>query len=139
MQQGQRVGTGVRARRFGEVDNGGVRHGQRGLAQIERRRKTFDRAVDDAVSVLGVDFAGDRHRQFVERAFGIEDVADIAEGAFLLMQLAILRYLDTPIDHVLAVMIARGQAQNLRDAFRRRLVAVAGGVGNANAHWSACL
>ena len=68
-----------------------------GLAQIEARRKAFDRAAHDALGVAGLDLALDLHRQLVEGAFGGEGVGDVAEGILVLIEPAIGRHVDPPV------------------------------------------
>ena len=103
-------------------------------AQIEARRKALDRAAHDAGGVLHVDFALDLHGELGERAFGGEGVRDVAERILVHVEAAVLRHVDAPVHDVLAVVIARREAQRLDHAAGRRVVLVAGLVRNADTH-----
>src|SRR4029077_19747326 len=59
---------------------------------------------------------------------------EIAERILVAVEPALLRQVDAPIGDVLAVMVARGQAQHLNDAGRRALVAVDRVVGDPDTH-----
>ena len=135
MQQRQRIGCRASARALSAKSTmaaSGSR--QRGLAQEQCRRKALDRAGDHAFGVVRIDLALDRDRQFAERPFGGEGMADVAEGVLVLVQQAILRQIDAPVDHILPVVIARGEPQHLGHAGGRRVVAIGGRVGDADAH-----
>ncbi len=134
VQQRQLIAAGGRARAVGEVDNGGVGLRELGLAQEQAGREALDRAGDHALGVLGIDLALDRDRQFAKRPLGGKGMADIAEGVLVLVQQAILRQIDPPGDHILSVVIARGEAQHLDHAGGRRVVAISRRVRDANAH-----
>src|SRR6185503_10543590 len=71
---------------------------------------------------------------FGERTLGREGVGNIAERVLVGIEAAILRHVDAPMHDILAVMIARGEAQGLDHAADRRVVVVAGLVRDANAH-----
>ena len=82
----------------GELDDRRIGARQRGLAQIEARRKALHRAADDAVGRLGLHFAFDAGREAArERSVGREGVHDIAEGVLVLVEPAILRNVDPPV------------------------------------------
>ena len=76
---------------------------------------TFDEALDrssyNPVRVAGIDLAFSQQRQLREWARGRERVAEIAEGILVGVKAAFPRNLDAPVDHVLAVVIARGQTE----------------------------
>ena len=117
-----------------EFADRGVRHGQRGFPQEQARRKPLDRAAHDALGIAGLDLALDVDRQFVERAVGGEGVGDVAERVFMLIEPAIGRNVDAPACDVLAIMVARREAQNLDHAAGRRVVAIGGRMRNADMH-----
>src|ERR1044072_3351567 len=103
---------------------------------LRRRGKS---AIPPSTSVSGV--AGryrpwaDRPRAgLVDRALGGKRVRDIAERVFMHIQAAVFCHLDAPVDDVLAIVVAGGEAKRLDDAADRRVVAIAGLVGNADAH-----
>jgi hypothetical protein len=133
VQHRQRV-VALAAHLAGEIRDRAVDLGQRGGAQIEARRKPLDRAAHDPGGVLHVDFALDMHAERVERAFGGERMGDVAERVLVHVEAAVLRDVDAPMHDVLAVVIARRQAQRLDHAVDRRVVVVAGLVRDANAH-----
>ena len=87
-----------------------------------------------AIGLLRFDLAVDRDCQFVERPVGGEGMSEVAERILVLMQDAVLRQIDAPVHHVLAVMVARGKPQRLRHRRGRRVVAIGGVVGNTNPH-----
>ena len=134
VQELQRVVAGRRAGRGGKAGDRVVGLGQRRLAQEQRRRKPLDRAGHHAVGVAGLDLAFDRDDELAERAVGGEGVADVAEGVLMLIEPAIGRHVDVPVDDVLAVMIARRQPQHLDHAGGRRVVAIGGSVDDADTH-----
>jgi hypothetical protein len=115
----------------GDIRIGG---GERGLAQIEARRKTLHCASQDSLRIAGLDLAFHRDRKFVQRAVGGEHMGDVAEGILVLVEPAIGGHVDAPARHILAVMVARGQPQHLNDARSRRLVAIAREVRDVDAH-----
>ena len=133
MQERQRV-VGLLACLAGKICDRAVGFGQRRGAQIEARRKALDRAAHDAGGILHVDLALDLHAEFVERAFRREGVGDVAERVLVLVEAAVFADIDAPAHHIVAVMIARGEAQRLDHAVGRRVVAVAGLMRNADAH-----
>src|SRR5271168_4340818 len=59
---------------------------------------------------------------------------DIAERVLMHMEAGVGGDVDLPLGDVLAVMAARRHPQDLNDAGRGRLVAVAGGMRNSQAH-----
>ena len=122
------------AARGGKGGDAGVGRGERGLAQIEARRKSLDRAAHDAVGVAGLDLALDHDGEFAERALGGEGVGEVAEGVLVLVEPAIRGDVDPPARHVLAVVVARGQPQHLDHAGRGRPVAIARQVRDADTH-----
>ena len=91
------------------------------------------------IGVLRIDLALHQHAKLLERAFGREDVGDVAERVLVLVELAVLGHVDPPIDDILAVVIARRQPQRLDDAVRRLAVAVDGLVGHLDAHSGATI
>ena len=72
--------------------------------------------------------------KFVERPVGGEHVGDVAERVLLLVEPRVRRHVDAPAHHVLAVVVARRQPQHLDHAGGRRIVAIVGAVGDADAH-----
>src|ERR1700742_5114023 len=58
----------------------------------------------------------------------------VAKRVLELADLAVLRHVDPPVDHVLAFVIARRQPQRLDDAPRRLAVAIDRFVGYLDAH-----
>src|SRR5262249_14741030 len=118
----------------GIIGNRRIRRRQRRLPQEQRRREALDRAADDAVRVLGLDLALDQHRELGERSGRRERVGEIAERVLLAVERALLREGDAPVRDVLALMIARGQAQHLNHAGRRALVTVDRLVEDPDAH-----
>jgi hypothetical protein len=61
-------------------------------------------------------------------------MGQIAEGVLVLVETAIGRQVYSPPRHVLTVMIARRQAQDLDHAGRRRLVAIGRAMRDVDAH-----
>ena len=104
------------------------------VAQEQAGREMLDRAAHDAVAVLGLDLALDQQPQGLERAVGAERVGDVAERVLLRVEPAVGRGVDAPVDHVLAVVIARRHAQRLDHALGRLVVAVDGFVRDSDAH-----
>src|SRR5215468_4671983 len=88
---------------------------------------------------MDIDLTLDRNRQFIEESLSRERMGDIAERVLVLMQPAILRELDSPADHILSIMIARGKAEHLRHALGWRVVVITGGVQNPDPHGRATL
>src|SRR5262249_46416530 len=101
------------------------------FAQIELRRKPLDRAADDAGCVLGIDLAIDREAEGAELAAGGKDMYHVAEGILPRPQHAALVEIDAPAPDILAVMVARRQAQH---RLGRPVVAVGGFVMDPDAH-----
>jgi hypothetical protein len=108
--------------------------GQRGLAQKKARRKALDRVAHHPVGILRFNDPGRGDGQIGERRVGRERVDDVAERIFLLVEAAIGRDLDPPVEHELALVVARGQPQRLDHAGRRRVVVVVGLVPHADTH-----
>src|SRR5262245_59979729 len=71
--------------------------------------------------------------QLLERAVG-QHMGDIAEGVLVHVEAGVGGDVDLPFRDRLAVVAAGRHAQDLDDAGGRRLVAVAGGMGNSQAH-----
>ncbi len=134
VQQSEHLAVGFVAARGGEGGDLLVGAGERRLAQIEARREALDGAAHDALGIARLDLALDRHGEIAEGAVGGEGVGDVAEGILVLLEPAIRGDVDPPARHVLAVVIARGQAQHLDHADRGLLVAVAGEVRDTQAH-----
>ncbi len=134
VQNGERVIPGLVTKRPGIIGNRGIRRRQRRLAQKQRRRKALDRTADEALGVLGLDLALHQHRELGERAGRRERVSEIAERVLVAVEPALLRQVDAPVGDILAIMVARGQAEHLNDARRRALVAVSSLVGDPNTH-----
>src|SRR5262245_52137573 len=134
MQQREIVATRIGAGGCREIDDRRVGLGQRCLAQKKLRRKAFEGTFDEAVGVLGVDFAIDLDAQFVERSLGRERMSDVAKRILMMMQTTIFGQIDPPGQDMLSFMVAWRQAQQLRHAGRRRVVGVGSCVGNLNAH-----
>ena len=63
-----------------------------------------------------------------------QDMRDVAERILVHVEPRIGGDVDLPFGDVLAVMAARRHAQNLNHAGGRRLIAIAGGMGNSQAH-----
>src|SRR5262249_24163763 len=124
MQQREIVATRTGAGGRCEVDDWGVRLGQRCLAQKKFGREAFDAAFDEAVGVVSVDFAIDLDAQFVERALGRERMNDVAERMLMMMQQTIFGQVDPPGQDMLSLMVAWRETQQLRHAGRRRVIAV---------------
>ncbi len=61
-------------------------------------------------------------------------MGDVAERVLLRLEPAVCGDVDAPVDHVLAGVVARRQAQRLDHAGARRFVAVDGFVRDADAH-----
>src|SRR5205823_5353998 len=125
---------GVAADGPGIIGNRRIGRRQGGVAQKQRRRKALDRALDHPLGVAGLDLALDQHRELGERTGRREGVRDSAERILMAVEPAFLRQVDAPIDHILAVMVARGQPEHLNDAGRRALVTVDRLVGDPDAH-----
>ena len=107
---------------------------KRGVAQEQARRETLDGAAHDAVGVLGLDLAVDLDAQFAERPVGGEHVGDIAERVLMGGKPGVGGDVDAPAHHVLALVVSRRQPQHLDHAGGRRIVAIDGAVGDAQAH-----
>ena len=107
---------------------------QRRVAQEQARRKPLDGAAHDAVGVLRLDLAVDLDAQLRERPVGGEHMRDIAEGVFVRGKPRVGGNVDAPAHHILAFMVARRQPQHLDHARGRRIVAIDGAVGDAQAH-----
>ena len=107
---------------------------ERGLAQIELRRKALERPEDDAARVESLDLADRRHGERRKRPVEREAVHDVAEGVLRGAQAAFDVEIDAPMRNVLAFMGARGETQRLDDGLRRALVTVMRLVTDAQAH-----
>ena len=107
--------------------------GQIGRAQEQARRKALVGAPEHAAGVLGLDQALDRDGEVGDRSVG-QDMRDIAERILMHVEPRVGGDVDLPFGDILAVMAARRHAQDLNDAGGRRLVAIAGGMGNSQAH-----
>ena len=107
---------------------------QRRVAQEEARRKPLDGAANEPVGVLGLDFAVDGDAQFLERAVGREHMGEVAERVFVADEFGVGGNIDTPVDHILALMVARREPQHLDRACGRRVVAADDAVSDAQAH-----
>src|SRR5215470_196482 len=108
--------------------------GKGGLAQEQAWRKALDCAVHHAGGVLRFDFALGKQPQLRDRAAGGKRMDDIAERVFMRLQPAVGRHVDAPIHYVLAIVVARRQAQRLDHAGGRCVVAIDGLVRDADAH-----
>ena len=108
--------------------------GQRRVAQEEAWRKPLDGAANEPVRVLGLDFPVDRDAQLLERAVGGEHMGDVAERVFMADQLGVGGDVDAPVDHILALMVARRDPQHLDRARGRRVVPADDAVGDVQAH-----
>ena len=130
MHTGEQAVQHVERPRLGAAKRGGVGGerpvgtGERGLAQEEGRREPLDRAAHDAGGVLGLDLALDHDAELRDRAGRGERMGDVAERVLAGLEPAIRRDVDPPVHHVLAVVVARRQAQRLDHARDGRLVAV---------------
>jgi hypothetical protein len=133
MQHRQRV-VALAAHLAGEIRDRAIDLGQRRGAQVKARRKPLDRAAHDPGGVLDVDLALDMHAERVERTFRGERMGDVAERVLVHVEAAVLRDVDAPMNDVLAVVVARREAQGLDHAVDRRVVVVAGLVRDADAH-----
>ena len=120
VQQPQRLVAAAPAHLAGEGRDRGIRRGQRRRAQKQAGREMLDRAAHDARGCPGSRPRPRPVRRSVsQRPVGGEGVGDVAEGILLRVEPAVRRYVDAPVDHVLAVVIARRHAQRLDHAFRR--------------------
>src|SRR5207248_1705641 len=81
-----------------------------------------------------VDLAFDLDAKLGERSLGGERVGDVAESVLVNVEAAILGHVDAPVNDVMAVMIARREAQRLDHAAGRRVVTVAGLMRNPDTH-----
>ena len=82
---------------------------------------------------MGLDQAFDIDGEVRDRPLG-QHMRDVAEGILMHLQPGIGRDVDLPFGDVLPVMAAGRHPQDLNDAGGRRLVAVAGRMGNSQAH-----
>ncbi len=141
---GDRAGRGVASRRFGLPEAARASCASAMIAAsawvsgVSRRNRVGGKRsmasrttpLVSCVSTTTVD--GDA--EVVDRAIGGEGVGDVAVGILLLVEPAVGRHVDAPIDDVLAVMVARRQAQRLDHAGRRRVIVVTGLVAHPDAH-----
>jgi hypothetical protein len=134
MQDREIVGAAGLPRGCGKDHDGRVGAGQRGLAQKQGGRKALHGAAHDAFGVLGLHLSVHRDAQFAERPVGGEGMGDIAERVVLLIEPAILGHVDAPAHHVLSLVVARREPQQLDHAGGGSLVPVDGLVRDADAH-----
>jgi hypothetical protein len=74
--------------------------------------------------------------QLLERAVGGENMGEVAERVLVSGEPRIGGNVDAPVDHVLTLMVARGEPQHLDRARGRRVVMADDAVGDAQAHGS---
>ena len=89
--------------------------------------------LQHAAGVVGLDQALDIDGEIGDRPLG-QHMRDIAEGVLMHVQPRIGGDVDLPFGDILPVMAAGRHPQDLDDAGGRRLVAIAGGMGNSQAH-----
>ena len=133
MQEAEHVVAGFGAQLAGELHHRGIGRGQPGRAQEQPFRKTLVAAAQHAAGVLRFDQALDMDREFLDRSV-CQDVGDVAEGVLVHVEAGVGGDVDLPFRDILAVIAAGRHAQDLDDAGGRRLVAIAGGMGNSQAH-----
>ncbi len=107
---------------------------KRRVAQEQARREPLDGAAHHAVGILRLNLAIDLEAQLGERAVGGENVHEIAEGVFMGVEPRVGGNVDAPADHVLAVVVTRGEPQHLDHADGRRVITMDDAVGDAQAH-----
>ena len=134
VQFGERIAGVCRAQVERKVANRRIRLRQRCIAQEQARRKSLERAAHDSVGILRFDLAVDLDAQLRKRAVGGEDVGEVAEGILVGIEPRVAGDVDPPVDHILALVVARGQPQHLDDARGRRFVAMDDAVGDTKAH-----
>src|SRR5215469_12692612 len=134
MEEVEYVATGNIAVRGGEAGDIRIGSGERGGAQIEARREALDDAAHDSLRVAGLDLALDRHGKLAEWTLGRKHMGDVAESVLVLVEPTIRGDVDSPARHVLAIVVARGQAQHLDHAGGGRLVAVGDQMRDADTH-----
>ena len=74
-----------------------------------------------------------RDGEFGDRSVG-QHMGDVAEGILMHVEPGVGRDVDLPLGDILPVMAAGRHPQDLDHAGGRRLVAIAGGMGNSQAH-----
>jgi hypothetical protein len=135
----QRVHAGKRRPRvLGDVEREVaqrlVRRGQHRVATKNLGRHAFGGAAHDAGEIIGFDQAADMDRDVGDGAIEREGVGDVAIGILAVAHAAVDGRLDAPGHHMLAVMIARRQAQDLRDVPGRFGIGVGDRMGDPDPH-----
>ena len=133
MQEAEHVAIGLRTQLTGKGRHRRIDLGQFGRTQKQARRKALVGAAQHAAGVMGLDQAFDIDGEIADRAMG-QHVRDIAERILVHIEPGIGRDVDLPFGDVLPVMAARRHAQNLDHTGSPGFIAIAGGMGNSQAH-----
>jgi hypothetical protein len=108
--------------------------GEGRFAQVERVREALDGPADHPMRLGRLDLAGHPDRHLLDRVVGREGVDEIAEAVLARAQAPVDRRLDAPGAHMLTVVVARPQAQDLDELPDRTFVGVVRVVHDADAH-----
>ena len=133
MQEAEHVAVGFRAQLAGKGRHRRIDFGQRGRAQEQARRKALVGAAQHAAGVVGLDQALDMDGEVGDRPVG-QHMRDVAERVLMHVEPGVGGDVDLPFGDILPVMAAGRHAQDLDHAGGRGLVAIAGGMGNSQAH-----
>ena len=133
MQEAEHVAIGLRAHLAGKRRHRRIDFGQRGRAQEQARRKPLVGAAQHAAGIVGLDQALDMDGEVGDRPVR-QHMRDIAERVLMHVEAGVGGDVDLPFGDILPVMAAGRHPQDLDHAGGRRLVAIAGGMGNSQAH-----
>jgi hypothetical protein len=130
----KRIATVLAPHVEGKVANGVIRVRQGGIAQEQAWRKALQHAAHDALGILRFHRALDIDAQLRERSVGGKHMGEIAERILVRVEPRVARDVDSPVDDILAFVVARGEPQHLDDARGRWLVAMNNAVGDTQTH-----
>ena len=133
MQEAEHVAIGLRTQLADKGRHRRIDFGQCRRAQEQARRETLVGAAQHAAGVVGLDQAFDIDGEIGDRAVG-QHMGDVAERVLMHIEPGIGGDVDLPFGDVLPVMAAGRHAQDLDHAGGRGLIAIAGRVGNSQAH-----
>src|SRR5258707_8455471 len=133
MQEAEHVAVRLRAQFARKCRHRRIDFGQRSRTQKQARRKALVGAAQHAAGVMGFDQAIDRDDEIGRRPLR-QHMRDVAEGILVDIETRVAGDVDLPLGNVLPVMAARRHPQDLNDTACWRIVVIAGGMGNSQAH-----